>query len=128
MLRLTGRDVPVFSAHAPTHLGNGRECFLKVLQSHPDTDSVFCGADNLALGVLMEAMARQVKVPEQLKVVGYGDLNFAAHTTPPLTTMHINGTEIGRLAASMLIQRVEGVDVGQKVIDVGFRLIERESA
>jgi LacI family gluconate utilization system Gnt-I transcriptional repressor len=128
MLRLTGRAVPVFTAPAPTHLGNGRDCFLKVLQSHPDTDAVFCGADNLALGVLMEAMERQIKVPSQLKVLGYGDLNFAAHTTPPLTTMHINGTEIGKLAASMLIERAEGVDVEQKVIDVGFRLIERESA
>jgi LacI family gluconate utilization system Gnt-I transcriptional repressor len=101
---------------------------MKLLQSHPDIDAVFCGADNLALGVLMEAMERKIKVPDQLKVLGYGDLNFAAHTTPPLTTMHINGTEIGKLAASMLIQRVEGVGFDQKVVDVGFRLIERDSA
>jgi LacI family gluconate utilization system Gnt-I transcriptional repressor len=128
MLRLTGREVPICSAAAPTHLGNGRDCFMKLLQTHPDTDAVFCGADNLALGVLMEAMERKIKVPDQLKVLGYGDLNFAAHTTPPLTTMHINGTEIGKLAASMLIQRVEGVGFAQKVVDVGFRLIERDSA
>jgi LacI family gluconate utilization system Gnt-I transcriptional repressor len=131
MRKLTQNDVPVHSAAAPTHLGNGREALARLLQEYPQTDAVFCGADSLALGVLMEAQARGIAVPAQLKVLGYGDMNFAAHTTPPLTTMRINGTQIGKLAASMLIERIEGDngDTGESgVVDVGFELIERASA
>jgi LacI family gluconate utilization system Gnt-I transcriptional repressor len=127
MSALAGREVPVYPVPSPTHLGNGREALARVLREHPDTDSIFCGADSLALGVLMEAHARQIGVPGQLKVLGYGDLNFAAHTTPALTTIRTNGRRIGELAASMLIQRIEKADSATRVVDVGFELIERAS-
>jgi LacI family gluconate utilization system Gnt-I transcriptional repressor len=62
-----------------------------------------------------------------LKVLGYGDLNFAAHTTPALTTIRTNGRRIGELAASMLIERIEKAHVATPIVDVGFELIERAS-
>jgi LacI family gluconate utilization system Gnt-I transcriptional repressor len=127
MSALIQRPIPVYPFASPTHLGNGREALARVLAEHPDTDSIFCGADSLALGVLMEANARQLKVPEQLKVLGYGDVNFAACTTPPLSTMRISGTQIGKTAASMLMQRIEQADVMPATVDVGFELIERAS-
>jgi LacI family gluconate utilization system Gnt-I transcriptional repressor len=127
MRGLTATEVPVLAVHAPTHLGDGREALGRLLREHPQTDAVFCAADSLALGVLMEAHARQIRVPEQLKVLGYGDVNFARHTTPPLSTMRTNGMQIGKLAASMLIRRIEGRDIDSKVVDVGFELIERAS-
>jgi LacI family gluconate utilization system Gnt-I transcriptional repressor len=52
----------------------------------------------------MEANARHMCMPGQLKVLGYGDVNFAAHTDPPLTTIRTNGQRIGELAALTLIQ------------------------
>lgn len=112
---------------SPTHLGDGRAKLATLLKEHPETDGVFCGADSLALGALMEARARHVMVPEQLKVLGYGDQNFALHTDPPLSTMRVNGTKIGTLAASMLIDRIEGGKAANAVVDVGFELIERAS-
>jgi LacI family gluconate utilization system Gnt-I transcriptional repressor len=127
MSALAGRVVPVYSVPSPTHLGNGREALARVLREHPDTDSIFCGADTLALGVLMEAQARGVAVPGQLKVLGYGDLNFAAHTTPALTTIRTNGRRIGELTASMLIERIEKAEAAIRTVDVGFELIERAS-
>jgi LacI family gluconate utilization system Gnt-I transcriptional repressor len=66
-------------------------------------------------------------VPNDLRVLGYGDLVFAKDTDPPLSTVRIDGTRIGELAASMLIDRIEGKEVMQHVIDVGFELIERSS-
>lgn len=127
MSALTGREVPAYPIPSPTHLGNGRDALARVLREHPDTDSIFCGADSLALGVLMEANERQIQMPGQLKVLGYGDVNFAAHTTPALSTIRTNGRRIGELAASMLIQRIEQSEIDDKVVDVGFDLIERAS-
>ena len=53
----------------------------------------------LALGVIVEAQARGISVPDAVAMVGYGDLNFAADTIPPLTTVSVDGPAIGRLAA-----------------------------
>lgn len=128
MQALCGRPVPVYPMASPTHLGNGREALSLLLREHPDTDAVFCGADSLALGALIEARARGLAVPGQLKVLGYGDQNFARHTDPPLSTMRIDGTQIGKLAATMLVDRIEGRAVARNSVDVGFELIERDSA
>ena len=54
----------------------------------------------IALGVLTEARTRGIRVPEQVAVVGLGDLDFAAATDPALTTVRIDGTAIGREAAN----------------------------
>lgn len=127
MHALTGYTVPQYPMPSPTHLGDGRIALARLLQEHPATDGVFCGADSLALGALMEASARNRKVPEQLKVLGYGDLNFAMHTDPPLSTVRVNGTKIGKLAASMLIDRIEDRTASDAIVDVGFEIIERAS-
>jgi LacI family gluconate utilization system Gnt-I transcriptional repressor len=128
MKALTGNEVPQYPMPSPTHLGDGRVALAALLQSHPATDGLFCGADSLALGALIEARARGIDVPGRLRILGYGDLNFSAHTDPPLSTMRIDGTMIGTLAASMLIDRIEDRKVVSKVKDVGFSLIERVSA
>lgn len=127
MHELTGNPVPQYPMASPTHLGDGRSALATLLQAHPATDGVFCGADTLALGALMEARARHIAVPAQLKVLGYGDQNFAMHTDPPLSTMRVDGTRIGKLAASMLIARIEDRSGGAGTVDVGFELIERAS-
>lgn len=128
MAQLSGRAVPVCTMSSPTHLGNGREALARLLMDQPDTDAVFCGADSLGLGALIEARFRGINVPRELKVLGYGDQNFAPYTDPPLTTMRIAGTQIGKLAAQMLVDRIEGRPIGQSCVDVGFELMERNSA
>jgi LacI family transcriptional regulator, gluconate utilization system Gnt-I transcriptional repressor len=120
--------IPVVTAPSPAGLGDGRHALGRLLDEHPAIDAVFCGADNLALGVLMEARKRGLRVPEQLKVIGYGDQNFAGDTDPPLTTIRIDGTRIGELAANMLMARIKGSKTRQRTVDVGFTVVVRESA
>jgi LacI family gluconate utilization system Gnt-I transcriptional repressor len=121
-------DIPMRAVKAPTHLGDGRSALASLLETNPDIDAVFCAADSLALGVLIEARAKGIEVPGRLRVLGYGDLVFAKDTDPPLTTLRIDGTRIGKLAADMLIERIEGREVEQPIVDVGFQLITRCSA
>ncbi|TKC86383.1 LacI family DNA-binding transcriptional regulator [Trinickia terrae] len=120
--------IPIVSVASPANLGDGRRALARLLEEHPGIDAVYCGADIMALGVLMEARHRGLAVPQQLKVIGYGDQNFAADTDPPLTTIRIDGTRIGMLAASMLIDKIETGAGKARKVDVGFTLIERETA
>lgn len=113
---------------APTTLGSGRTALRELLERHPDTDAVFCSSDVLALGVLTEAQASGIKVPQQLAVIGFGDFTYARDLHPALTTVRIDGTGIGRKAAQFIIERANGRTVDEPVHDIGFSIIERDSA
>ncbi|MBT9463657.1 LacI family DNA-binding transcriptional regulator [Hydrogenophaga sp.] len=120
--------VAVVNVGASRSLQSGREGLDRLLAQAPDVDAVFCSSDLLALGVLTEARVRGISIPERMAIMGFGDVPFAADMAPALSTVHINGVEIGRLAARSLIDRAEGREVVQRVVDVGFSIVERETS
>lgn len=130
MAQLLGLAMPpvIHSVPAPTTLSAGRAGLSVLLAREPDIDAVFCSSDMLALGVMIEAQARGLAIPSRLALVGLGDLDFAASLEPPLTTVRIDGTRIGRSAAQCIVERAEGRTVDQPVLDIGFTLVERASA
>jgi LacI family gluconate utilization system Gnt-I transcriptional repressor len=113
---------------APTTLKSGRAALAALLDRGEPIDAVFCSSDLLALGVLTEAQARGLAVPERLAVVGFGDLEFAADLHPALTTVRIDSQAIGRQAAAFIAERAEGRPVERKVVDIGFSIVERATA
>lgn len=121
-------EIPVLRVPAPTTLRSGRDGLTQLLAQSPKVDGIFCSSDLLALGVLTEAAARGLAVPDRLSVVGFGDLAFAGDTHPALSTVRIDGTGIGRQAARFIVDRAAGRPVGDKVIDLGFQVIERGSS
>ena len=121
-------EATVVLVPAPTTLRRGRDGLSELLRLAPDSDAVFCSSDLLALGVITEARVRGLPVPSQLAVVGFGDLEFAADVEPALTTVHIKGAAIGRQAAQFIISRAEGQAVADRVVDIGFSIVERHSA
>jgi LacI family gluconate utilization system Gnt-I transcriptional repressor len=121
-------EVPLIYVPAPTTLGSGRRALAELLAGTPGIDAVFCSSDLLALGVMIEAQARGVAVPQQLAVVGFGDLEFAADLHPALSTVRIDSAAIGRHAARFIVERAEGREVAERVVDIGFSIVERESA
>ncbi|WAH61139.1 LacI family DNA-binding transcriptional regulator [Pseudomonas silvicola] len=115
---------------APT-LALGREGLSSVLERSMTGPAqplaIVCTSDTIAHGVLTEAAARGLQVPYELAVMGFGDMNFAAHTFPALSTVKVDGTLIGDRAAHMLLQRLRGEEGGERLQDVGFTLVERDS-
>jgi LacI family transcriptional regulator, gluconate utilization system Gnt-I transcriptional repressor len=126
--RLGLAGVHVVTVPAPTTLRSGRTALAELLVRDPAIDAVFCSSDLLALGVLTEAQARGIDVPGRLAVMGFGDLDFAADLNPALSTVRIDGAAIGRQAAQFIVDRAEGRAVAQRVIDLGFSIVERQSA
>jgi LacI family gluconate utilization system Gnt-I transcriptional repressor len=106
---------------------SGREALVRLLQARPDVDAIFCSSDLLALGVLTEARERGISVPGRIAIMGFGDVPFVADMVPALSTVRINGANIGKLAARCLIERADERPVEQRVVDVGFSLVERET-
>ena len=120
-------EVPVIVVPAPTTLGSGRAALAELMRSRARIDAVFCSSDLLALGVMTQAQAAGIGVPERLAIVGFGDLEFAADLHPALTTVRINGAAIGRQAAQFIIDRAEGRMVAPRVVDIGFSIVDRHT-
>lgn len=110
---------------APSTIRAGRQAFAALLGRGVDVDAVACSSDALAHGVIAEAQSRGIPVPKRLGVIGFGDLEVAADSVPALTTVRIDRSGIGRIAARALLARIEGRPVAEKVVDVGFEIVER---
>ena len=99
----------------------------EVLTMHPDIDGVVCSNDLLALGVLFEARRHGLRVPEDLAVVGFGDLSFARASLPALTTVRPPQSEIGRLAAGQVLARLGGAGIPPRHCSLDCELVVRDS-
>ncbi|MGO7033223.1 substrate-binding domain-containing protein, partial [Rhizobium ruizarguesonis] len=89
--------------------------------------SLGIGLADLALGVLIECAARGIRVPEDVGICGFNDLEFSAFTQPTLTTVQIPRYEIGYRVADMLLRAVRDEPPGEDKVDCGFSIIPRGS-
>ncbi|WP_342132012.1 LacI family DNA-binding transcriptional regulator [Hydrogenophaga sp. OTU3427] len=126
-----GAPVIDINVGAVRTLRSGRDAMGRLLEqaaASGGVDAVFCSSDLLALGVMTEARARGLAVPGDVAIVGFGDVPFVSDMVPALTTVRINGAEIGERAARCLMARADGQAVEPRTVDVGFSIIERDSA
>lgn len=122
---ITDIDEHYFSG-LPT-LAQGREGLKRIRASDRSPRVVVCTSDTIAHGVLTEAASTGLSVPGDVAVFGFGDMNFAAHTFPPLSTVRIDGQHIGQLAAAALLQRLKNPSSDAIYTDVGFTIVDRSS-
>ncbi|MGJ4889257.1 LacI family DNA-binding transcriptional regulator [Bradyrhizobium sp. HKCCYLRH3099] len=118
----------IVTTAVPTSTTMGGNLFSDLMLKAPDIDAVFCANDDLALGVLFECQRRHIAVPEQIAIVGFNDMEFMASAVPTLTSVRTNRYEMGLRAATMIMDEVEGRPVTERVIDLGFEVMERQSS
>ncbi|WP_165901668.1 LacI family DNA-binding transcriptional regulator [Ancylobacter aquaticus] len=106
----------------------GAQALLHLRAVEPDLDAIFFAGDVWAAGALYECQRQGWRVPTDIAIAGFDDHIVAAQTVPPLTTVRVRRGEIGRRAAQLLLSRLRGDEVVEKIINVGFEIIERESA
>ncbi len=97
-------------------LGHGRAA-MRALLDRPagrDFTALVCGNDLLALGALLECQERGIRVPGELSITGFDDIELAAELPPGLTTMHVPSAEVGRRAAVRLLERLAGREVDRE--------------
>lgn len=88
----------------------GREAGALVAAMPPSCrpTAVFCANDLIALGLLQEMTRSHIRVPEDISIVGYDDIDFAAAAAVPLTSMRQPRYQLGRTAARLLIAEAAG--------------------
>lgn len=123
-----GEAMPTYTAPPPSRMRHGREGVAALRPLEQGLDALYCASDLIAHGALIEAAAQGIQVPGQLAVIGFGDMDFAEDTVPPLTTLHVDHRAIGHAAATAMVARIEGGDPGPAIADLGFEIARRGSA
>jgi LacI family gluconate utilization system Gnt-I transcriptional repressor len=125
----TGHNAPTESSvDIPTHFGHARMVWRHAMETTPAPDVIVCGSDLLAQGLIVEAYAAGKRVPQDIAVMGFGNLSIAGEMRPTITSVDLDGARMGREAVGVLRRRAAGEKIANRVIDVGFRVIARESA
>ncbi|NIZ93008.1 LacI family DNA-binding transcriptional regulator [Kineococcus rubinsiae] len=110
------------------HRAEGARAVRELLDAPHPPDAVFCFSDQLALGALRAARERGVRVPEDLALAGFDDIEDGRYATPSLTTVAPDKQQIAARALQCLADRLagRGSAVAQRVV-VPHRLVVRES-
>ncbi len=87
---------------------DGRHAFARILEQAPRTTAIICGNDNLAAGVVLEALSRGMRVPRDMSVTGYNDLEIASALNPSITTVRTPYEPVARAAVDYLLARMAG--------------------
>ena len=109
-------------------IGNGREAFLQLAENRPaDLPTlIFCGNDVLAVGVIQAIQAVGLRVPRDISVVGFDDIEIATIISPSLTTVHVPHQDMGRVSAENLYNLV--LDNSEPVhIKLDTYIVDRDS-
>jgi DNA-binding LacI/PurR family transcriptional regulator len=115
----------VMERHPTLH--EGKEAMEKLLSVRPPPTAVFAASDMLAIGALAAAREKGLKVPDDVSVAGFDDIDFAAFCNPPLTTLRVPAVEMGEMAVEVLMEMIEGNLREAKRIILNTELVIRES-
>jgi DNA-binding LacI/PurR family transcriptional regulator len=105
----------------------GKRAMHRLLAQEPGIDAVFCASDLTALGAIDAATAAGLKVPDDIAIVGFDDLELARYSTPPLTTVRQPTEQLGREMARLLLSLIRGDDRPTHVL-LPTRLVLRGSS
>lgn len=125
---LVGTPVTQASVDIPSRYGHARRVFADLRRLPELPDIAVCGSDYLAQGLIVEAQTAGLRIPEALAVVGFGNSSVAGEMRPTITTVDVDGRRIAREAIAAITRHSAGEPLRERTIDVGFRLIARESA
>jgi LacI family transcriptional regulator len=102
------------------------QALRRLLALSPRPSAILCGNDVLAIGALFEAQAAGVRVPAELSIVGFDDLELARHVRPGLTTMRVPTDEMWRRAADYLLNVLARRPAADR-FEIEVTLVVRES-
>jgi LacI family transcriptional regulator, sucrose operon repressor len=97
-----------------------------LLRDHPDIDGIFASSDIIAAQIIQVGRQNSLRIPEDIKVIGFDNTNIAVLTTPKITTICQPIEQISKYALELIINEINGEIVPMRTV-LPVKLIERES-
>lgn len=99
----------------------------KLCDNHVRFDGIFASTDWLALGSLVALESRGIKVPDQVKIVGFDNISISKHCSTPITTVKQDVVKMGEQAVDTLLRLIEGQEIEKKYHVLPVELIRRST-
>ncbi|WP_162146923.1 substrate-binding domain-containing protein [Acholeplasma granularum] len=120
-----------YKDHSKIHIGkfsieSGYELMKSAIQSKNLAKAYLVASDAMAIGVLNALYESGIKVPDDISIIGFNDITQSAYTIPPLTTIKVYQEHMGKTALNLLLERINGRHITQKVV-IPTKLIIRKS-
>jgi DNA-binding LacI/PurR family transcriptional regulator len=111
------------------HRGDGQMAVHQLIDANVAFDGIVAFSDTLALGALRALELRGRRVPEDVAIIGFDDIEEAAFSLPALSSVDAGRQEIARTAVELLCERIEQPDSDEspRELYVDFRIVQRES-
>ncbi|TML66826.1 MAG: LacI family transcriptional regulator, partial [Actinobacteria bacterium] len=118
---------PALEVESEPEIGPGRAAAEHLLDLPEPPTAIFAFNDNIAIGAIQAARSRGVRVPEELSVVGFDDVEHATIISPALTTVRQPLAEMGRTAVSLLTRLLDRQRFETLHVELATRLVVRDS-
>lgn len=106
----------------------GKNAIKEVLKKKDlEFDGIFAAVDWLALGAVLALEEEGIRVPEDIKVVGYDNITLAKYNKPSITSINQDKNALGEQAAESLLEMIENEVSAQNVITIPVELVKRQS-
>jgi LacI family repressor for deo operon, udp, cdd, tsx, nupC, and nupG len=125
--RARGADGQLLAVQGDFSIASGAAMAEQLLLKAEPPTAIFCFNDGMAIGVIQAAKRLGRRVPADLSVVGFDDIQFARYTDPPLTTVAQPMREIGEGTVRLLLEILEGNQIAPVSITLPHTLMVRSS-
>jgi LacI family gluconate utilization system Gnt-I transcriptional repressor len=110
----------------PVSVVEGKKAMASLLDEGVQSSAVICSNDLITQGAVACLLERGIQIPEQVALVGFGNIDFTAHVYPSLSTFSVTNEAIGDIASDMLLKRLSGEAAPQTLKhDIGFTFEDR---
>ena len=106
---------------------DGYMAVKEMLESKVDVDAIFATSDEVAIGAINACFDLGYKVPEDISVVGFYDIEFSKMCRPKLTTVKQPLYDMGAVAIRMIIKMVKGIEIDEKKVELPYTISDRDS-
>jgi LacI family transcriptional regulator len=112
--------------HSGWNIDEAYEATKFLLAERRDFTAIVAGSDFMAIGILRALTEQGLRVPDDVSLVGFNDIEFGRYTTPPLTTVRQDHVAMGRGAVQRLVAMIEGAEEASPLI-LPTQLVVRKS-
>jgi LacI family transcriptional regulator len=122
-ISLDKRDIIFSSLSIP----ESRQTIRRLVKRSRNFDGLFATSDISAIGAMAGLADNGVRVPEEVKVIGFDDISYCRYVNPSLSTIRQDTTRLGAEAARMLLEMLEGRGEGMGNLEIPVELVRRDS-
>jgi LacI family transcriptional regulator len=118
---------PAHALQGHWSIPEGRALFRKLMERQPLPTVLIGGNPFLAVGAMLEAQSHGIRIPEDMSIVGYDDIEIMQELPVPITTVRGPSDEVGRHAARVILRLIEG-ETGVESVELPSKFLVRASS